>query len=32
MYRDCLKTVKHMTADPRAQSNIAKHFRVEFEK
>ncbi len=32
MYRDCLKTVKHMTADPRAQVNIARHFRMEFEK
>lgn len=32
MYRDCLKTVKHMTPHPLAQKNIAKHFRVEFEK
>lgn len=32
MYRDCLKTVKHMTQDPKAQRNIALHFRMEFEK
>ena len=32
MYRDCLRTVKHMTTDPRAQKNIAANFRKEFEK
>ena len=32
MYRDCLKTVKYMNKDPRAQENIARHFRVEYEK
>jgi hypothetical protein len=32
MYRDCLRTVKHMTTDPRAQKNISANFRKEFEK
>jgi hypothetical protein len=32
MYRDCLKTVKHMTPNQTAQKNIAKHFRIEFDK
>ena len=32
MYRDCLKTAKYMTQDPKAQLNISKHFRMEFEK
>eukprot|EP00347_Sterkiella_histriomuscorum_P012355 403368913 len=32
MYRDCLKATRIMASEPSKQKNIAKHFRLEFEK